>query len=74
MKVSVRSDWTRPDNRIAHFLEANNRYGIPFNAVYGPSAPDGIVLSEILSASEVLDALEQAGAKADQAVLVFGTD
>lgn len=58
--VPMQADWTRPDDRISQFLEANNRYGIPFNAVYGPAAPSGIVLSEILSANEVLDSLERA--------------
>ncbi|WP_300514219.1 protein-disulfide reductase DsbD domain-containing protein [Aliiroseovarius sp.] len=58
--VAMQADWTQPDERIARFLEANNRYGIPFNAVYGPGAPNGIVLSEILSSQEVLAALETA--------------
>lgn len=55
------ADWTRPNEAIARFLEANNRYGIPFNAVYGPSAPEGIILSEILSSGAVLTALRDAG-------------
>lgn len=37
------------------------RYGIPFNAVYGPAAPEGIVLPEILTEDAVLDAVERAG-------------
>jgi suppressor for copper-sensitivity B len=58
--VPMQADWTRPDDRIANYLAANNRYGIPFNAVYGPGAPDGIVLPELLSESVVLDALDKA--------------
>ncbi|MDA5095772.1 protein-disulfide reductase DsbD family protein [Aliiroseovarius sp. KMU-50] len=58
--VAMQADWTRPDESIARFLEANNRYGIPFNAVYGPGAPNGILLSEILSAQEVLAAFKNA--------------
>ena len=58
--TTMQADWTRPDATISRYLEQFNRYGIPFNAVYGPAAPDGIVLSEILSASSVLDALEDA--------------
>jgi len=61
--VPMRADWTRPDDRIAQFLADNNRFGIPFNAVYGPGAPDGIVLSEILTTVAVLDALAQAAAR-----------
>jgi suppressor for copper-sensitivity B len=58
--VAMQADWTRPDDRIARYLAANGRYGIPFNAVYGPGAPAGIVLPEILSESAVLDALSAA--------------
>ncbi len=54
------ADWTRPDDRIGQFLADNGRYGIPFNAVYGPAAPDGIVLSEVLSADDLLAALDRA--------------
>lgn len=59
----MQADWTRPDDAIARFLENNNRYGIPFNAVFGPTAPDGIILSEILSTDAVLDAIAQAGTR-----------
>ena len=60
--TAMQADWTRPDERISRFLESHNRYGIPFNAVYGPGAPDGIVLSEILSSQDVLAAFENARA------------
>lgn len=58
--IALQADWTRPSDAIARFLEENNRYGIPFNAVYGPNAPNGIVLPEVLTASAVMDAIEQA--------------
>ena len=58
--IPMQADWTRPDERILQFLESQDRYGIPFNAVFGPGAPNGIVLSEILSASAVTNALETA--------------
>ncbi|WP_343717419.1 protein-disulfide reductase DsbD domain-containing protein [Inquilinus sp.] len=54
------ADWTNPDPAIADYLAAHGRYGIPFNAVYGPGAPDGILLPELLSTDAVLDALKQA--------------
>jgi suppressor for copper-sensitivity B len=60
--VAMRADWTTPDPAIANYLTSFGRYGIPFNVVYGPGAPDGLVLSELLSKSEVLRALETAGA------------
>lgn len=58
--VPMRADWTRPDAAIADFLASFGRYGIPFNAVYGPGAPDGIVLPELLDERSVLDALARA--------------
>ena len=64
------ADWTRPDETIARFLEANNRYGIPFNAVYGPAVPEGIVLSEILSAKDVIAALDAAKGDGSSVVLL----
>jgi suppressor for copper-sensitivity B len=45
---------------IAAYLRRFGRYGIPFNAVYGPGAPDGLALSEILSVDTVLAALREA--------------
>lgn len=59
--TSMRADWTRPDPEIARFLSDHGRYGIPFNIVYGPGAPGGIVLPELLSEAAVLDALTRAG-------------
>jgi len=59
--VAMRADWTRPDPAIAAFLERFGRFGIPFNVVFGPGAPGGIPLPELLSEAAVLDALRQAG-------------
>ena len=58
--VRMRGDWTKPSDRIADYLASFGRYGIPFNAVYGPGAPDGIALPELLSKSRVVEAIEQA--------------
>ncbi|HEY4135619.1 MAG TPA: protein-disulfide reductase DsbD domain-containing protein [Alphaproteobacteria bacterium] len=59
--IAMRADWTRPDDAIAGYLAGFGRYGIPFNVVYGPGAPAGLVLSELLTAKEVLAALDKAG-------------
>jgi suppressor for copper-sensitivity B len=59
--VAMRADWTRPDDAITHYLAKFGRYGIPFNVVYGPKAPEGILLPELLSREIVLDALNRAG-------------
>ena len=56
------ADWTLPDPDVTAYLASYERYGIPFNAVYGPSAPDGIALPELLRANDVLEALGKAGA------------
>ena len=61
--TSMQADWTRPNEAISRYLAQFDRFGIPFNAVYGPGAPDGIVLSEILSSSAVLQAVEDARRK-----------
>ena len=58
--LRLQADWTRHDEKIAIYLEKYGRYGIPFNAVYGPGAPDGIILPELLSKKAVLDALATA--------------
>ena len=58
--VRMRADWTRPDQRIADYLASFDRYGIPFNAVYGPGVPDGRALSELLTRAEVSSALDAA--------------
>ena len=58
--VAMRADWTSPSDAIMRYLESFGRYGIPFNAVYGPGAPDGIALPELLTVNTVMDALSRA--------------
>ena len=58
--VPMRADWTRPDPAINDYLKSFGRYGIPFNAVYGPAAPQGLALPELLTTDAVLDALKRA--------------
>ena len=59
--IAMRADWTRPDETITAYLAEFGRYGIPFNVVYGPAAPDGLPLPELLTDNAVLDALDRAG-------------
>ena len=61
--IRMKADWTRPNKSIAQYLAKFGRYGIPFNVVYGPSAPSGITLPELLTKTVVLDALQQARQK-----------
>ena len=58
--VRMRGDWTRRDDRIADYLARFERYGVPFNAVYGPKAPGGITLPEVLTQQAVTRALDSA--------------
>jgi suppressor for copper-sensitivity B len=58
--VRMRGDWTLPNQNISGYLESFGRYGIPFNAVYGPGAPEGILLPELLSVDAVTEALARA--------------
>jgi len=58
--IPMKADWTNPDPAIASYLASFKKFAIPFNAVYGPGAPDGIVLPELLSEDDVLDAISKA--------------
>ena len=59
--VAMRADWTLPDAGIAAYLEEFGRFGIPFNAVYGPALPRGLALPELLTERAVLTAFDRAG-------------
>jgi len=58
--VTMQADWTRPDEGISRYLARFGRYGIPFDAVYGPGSPGGAPLPELLSEKAVLTALDKA--------------
>ena len=58
--VAMRADWTRRDDAIGAYLMTFGRYGIPFNAVYGPGAPTGIALPELLTKDALMNAIERA--------------
>ncbi len=58
--LPMQADWTRPDATIQSYLQSYGRFGIPFNVVYGPAAPQGIPLPELLTAQSVTDAIDAA--------------
>ncbi len=60
--VAIQGDWTLPDTHISAYLASYGRYGLPSDVVYGPSAPEGIVLPELLTEGTVIDALDSARA------------
>lgn len=61
--VLMRADWTKPDPAIGVYLKKFNRYGIPFNVVYGPGAPEGFPLPELLSRDAVTSAIQHVANK-----------
>jgi suppressor for copper-sensitivity B len=58
--IAMRGDITKPNEKIINFLHKNNRFAIPFNAVYGPKAPDGLLASELLTKRELFELIEKA--------------
>jgi len=64
--VPIKADWTRPDEAITAYLKSFDRYGLPFDAVFGPAAPDGIVLPTLLTQKAILDAFDAASKPASQ--------
>jgi suppressor for copper-sensitivity B len=62
--VAMRGDWTRPDPMLTRYLQSFGRYGIPFNAVYGPGRPNGQLLPELLTSAAVEKAFDRAAARA----------
>ncbi|WP_079253910.1 protein-disulfide reductase DsbD family protein [Endozoicomonas arenosclerae] len=61
--VLMKGDWTRPSEAINAYLQKNGRFGVPFNIVYGPGAPQGLPLPVILDHETVTAAIQQASSK-----------
>jgi len=59
--IAMRADWTHPDPAITAYLQSFGRYGVPLDVVYGPDAPGGIALPELLTPQAVSDAFRRAG-------------
>ena len=55
----VKADWTRPNPKINIFLEKYDRFGIPFNAFFANNFPEGLLLSELLSEKEMVNAINK---------------
>ncbi|MEM7072739.1 MAG: protein-disulfide reductase DsbD domain-containing protein [Pseudomonadota bacterium] len=61
--ILMQADWTNPDPAIEQYLRDFDRYAIPFNAIYGPASPHGLVMPVLLTKSHILNGLAQAGIK-----------
>lgn len=57
----MRGHWTNRDENIRTYLARYQRYGIPFNQVFGSDALEGILLPEFLKIESVMQAFSQAG-------------
>ncbi len=55
----IRADWTKPNEQINKFLGKYDRFGIPFNAFFSKDFSEGILLSELLSEKEIVDAINK---------------
>ena len=58
--VALRGDWSRPSAEISAFLQRRGSVGVPFNQIYGPDSPNGVVLSPLLTRDAVLQTLSAA--------------
>ncbi|MGC1018926.1 protein-disulfide reductase DsbD domain-containing protein [Pantoea agglomerans] len=58
--VLLRGDWTHADPQISRFLQQRGSVAVPFNQVYGPATPEGIVLGTVLSRDALLSSLARA--------------
>jgi thiol:disulfide interchange protein len=61
--VAMRGDLTKHNEEIFNFMKKYHRYGIPFNIVFGPAAPEGILVSELLSKKALLETISAAEKK-----------
>jgi thiol:disulfide interchange protein DsbD len=64
----LRADWTRRDSAITAELARLGRSGVPVYALYPPGGGEPRLLTEILSVSEVRDALAQLPSAAPSAL------
>lgn len=59
--AAVKADWTFNNPAISEVLKKFGRSGVPFYVVFNPNRPQNpILLSELLTVNEVLDALRKA--------------
>ena len=61
--ILMRADITKPDEEVMLFLKKHGRFAIPFNAVFGPNAKNGLLTSELLTEKELLELVNKASKK-----------
>lgn len=60
--VLLQGNWSQPSAEIEQFLRRYGASGIPFNAIFSPSLPQGHVLPSLLSKDALLTTLTRANA------------
>ena len=58
--VYLKGDWTNRDAVIAGVLAEHGRAGVPLYLVYGVGGREAVVLPQLLTEGEVVEALEAA--------------
>ena len=56
--VKIRGDLTKPNKEIDEYINSFGRFGIPFNVIYSSSAPQGILLPEVLTVQNLLSTFD----------------
>ena len=54
----MRGNLTKPNKEINEYINSFGRFGIPVNVIYSSSAPQGILLSEVLTVRNLLSTFE----------------
>ena len=54
----MRGNLTKPNKEINKYINSYGRFGIPANVIYSPSAPQGVLLSEVLTVRNLLSTFE----------------
>lgn len=58
--IGMRGDITKPNPEIMEFMRKHGRFAIPFNIVYGPNAPEGVLTSELLNKDDLIKLIQKA--------------
>ena len=56
--ILMKADYTKKSKEIAQLLKKYNRPGIPLDIIYCPNHLEGLILPEILSTKDVVDAIK----------------
>ncbi|MDR1236060.1 MAG: thioredoxin family protein [Holosporaceae bacterium] len=59
----IEADMTKKDDALMQFIGKHGRVGIPFTAIYGPHAENGVLLGEIPTVDEITNAVKKAAGK-----------